>query len=425
MKLLVVGSGGREHAITWKLKQSPRVKELFVAPGNAGTGQTATNVAIPVLDNEKLAEFASKNAVDLTIVGPDNPLANGIVDFFRKKNVPVLGPTQAAARIESSKAFARQLMKKNKIPSPAFEVFTDAADAIDFAKQSDQPLVVKADGLALGKGVIVPDSKEETIRAIQWMMHEKPFGDAANTVVLEEKMSGWECSFFVVSDGKNFVPLLSAQDHKRIFDNDLGDNTGGMGSFAPSPFVKNELQHKIIEQIIRPTIDAMRKQETPFEGFLYAGLMIENNQPRVVEFNARLGDPETQAILPLLQSDFLELCEHTTHGNVLDSKPEWKPGFSNCVVLASAGYPQKPATGFEISGLANPVSDATSVVFHAGTTQKENKVFSSGGRVLNCVGIGNNLQTAIEQSYDLVNQIRFVGMQYRTDIGKKGLNPPA
>ncbi len=763
MKILVVGSGGREHALAWKLKQSPRVKELFVAPGNAGTQTIARNVPIKASETEKLAEFSSEQGIDLVVIGPDNALADGIVNLFRKKNIPVFGPTKEAAQLESSKSFARKLMKKYGIPSPEFAVFSDSnvQDAIDYAKQSEKPLVVKADGLALGKGVIVPNSVEETVAGIKLMLEQKAFGASGSTILLEEKMSGIEASYFAVSDGKNVVPLLSAQDHKRVFDNDkgpncyssdteiltnqgwktfdaldknmtvciydsvrneirfelpqeihwmkysgkmihfkhraidllvtpnhkmlvqqrknlkrikvkradaiksecfifqtakwngknwkyypiseldykfnrkleklqipfldwvrflglyiseghysnrknehrvfisqtqsskhlfemekivaklpfkysylpkenefrinsiqlaqelapLGDcyskyvpdyikessteviqeflrcfnmgggdihygrvrfcssskrliddiqelilkcnctsiisrdkrttmvnpinkkiykaspiysiemkprtkssirrkdrkivdyagfvgcvsvstcfvvvrrnhrvaisgNTGGMGSFAPSPLVNKEMEEKILEKIIQPTIRGMRSEGIPFEGCLYAGLMIQNNEPRIVEFNARFGDPETQAIMPLMESDLLDLFENAVQKRVPDSELEWKNDSANCVVLASKGYPEKPETGFAIEGLEKAEAMKNSVLFHAGTTQKENSIVTSGGRVLNCVGTGKNLQEAIQQSYQIAQQIRFEGVHFRKDIGKKGL----
>lgn len=423
MKILVVGSGGREHALAWKLKQSSRMRELFVAPGNAGTQAIAQNVPIKAGETEKLAEFAEQQGIDLTIVGPDNSLADGIVNIFRKKNLKIFGPTKEAAQLESSKSFARNLMKKYGIPSPKFAVFSDSniQDAIDYAKQSEKPLVVKADGLALGKGVIVPNSVEETIAGIRKMLEQKAFGESGSTILLEEKMSGIEASYFAVSDGKNAVPLLSAQDHKRVFDNDFGPNTGGMGSFAPSPLVNAEMEQKILDKIIQPTIDAMRKEGNLFEGCLYAGLMIQNNEPRVVEFNARFGDPETQAIMPLMKGDLLELFESAVEKRVLDSELEWKNSSANCVVLASKGYPEKPETGFAIEGLEKAQQMNNAVLFHAGTIQKENAIVSSGGRVLNCVGTGKNLREAIQQSYKIAEQIRFEGMHFRKDIGKKGL----
>ncbi len=426
MRLLVVGSGGREHALAWKLKQSPKIKELLVAPGNAGTSAIAKNVPIKASETSTLAEFAIENAVDLAVIGPDNALANGIINLFRKKQIPVFGPTKEAAQLESSKSFARNLMKKYGIPSPEFAVFSDSniQDAIEYAKQIGKPLVVKADGLALGKGVIVPNSVEETVAGIKLMLEQKAFGESGSKILLEEKMQGTEASYFAVSDGKNAVSLLSAQDHKRVFDNDFGPNTGGMGSFAPSPLVNAKMEQKILNKIIHPTIAGMRKEGIPFEGCLYAGLMIQNNEPRVVEFNARFGDPETQAILPLMQSDLLGLFENAVKKRVLDSELEWKNGFTNCVVLASKGYPEKPETGFAIEGIEKAQQMKNAVLFHAGTIKKENAIVSSGGRVLNCVGTGKNLQEAIQKSYEIVQHIRFEGMHFRKDIGKKGLALP-
>jgi phosphoribosylamine---glycine ligase len=416
MKILVIGSGGREHALVWKLKQSPRVDRMFCAPGNAGTAQLAENVAISTTDLSALARFARENGVDLTVVGPDDPLAAGIVDLFQAEKLRAFGPTKSAARLESSKIFAKELMRAQKVPTAAASTFSDSAEALRYCEQLKFPAVIKADGLALGKGVVIAPDLATAKSTIDAMMNERRFGDAGRRVVVEEFLRGTECSLHALVDGKNYRLLESARDHKRAFDGDKGPNTGGMGAFSPANNWNPDLQSQFEKEIMQPVLRGLLKEGITFRGLLYPGLMITDEGARVLEFNCRFGDPETQAILPRMKSDLLPLLEATIDGRIDDHSIEWDERAAVTVVLASGGYPGKYETGKPISGLDDAAKIDGVQVFHAGTSRANSEILTAGGRVLAVTALGPTVEAARSRAYDAVSRIHFEGCHYRRDI---------
>lgn len=422
MKILVVGNGGREHAIVWKLKQSPQVTQVFCAPGNAGTGQDATNVDIKATDIPRLLKFAQAEKIDLTVVGPEVPLVAGIVDEFLKADLRIFGPTRKAAELEGSKTFAKELMKRANVPSADFRVFTNSAEAISYIdeKEHTERFVVKADGLAAGKGVVVCSSKEEARSAVRRMLLMKEFGEASARIVIEERLEGEEVSLLAFVDGKTIVPLEAAQDHKAAFDGDTGPNTGGMGAYSPTPIITPELIDLVVEKVLVPTVHQLKKEGRPFRGCLYAGLMLTSQGPKVLEFNVRLGDPETQAVLMRLKTDLAQLMYATAEGT-LDSieSIEWDPRPSVCVVMASAGYPGDYEKGKPLRGLDEAAKVPDAKVFHAGTQQVGDQIVNDGGRVLGVTALGNTLAEAKLHAYQAVKCIRWDGAWCRKDISDK------
>ncbi len=419
MKVLVIGSGGREHALVWKLKQSPKVTQLFCAPGNGGIAGLAECVNIKADDIVGLVDFALEQGVDLTVVGPEVPLVAGIVDLFEEEGLKIFGPSQAAARLEGSKVYAKNFMKRWDIPTAGYAAFRDAGAAQGYLKAQKFPLVVKAAGLAAGKGVVICKDLAEALDAVNKIMTEKIFKDAGQSLVIEEFLEGEEASILAVADGKDFILLESAQDHKRIFDKDQGPNTGGMGAYSPAPVVTPELLQEVADKVIRPVIEGMADEEAPFKGVLYAGIMVTKEGPKVLEFNTRFGDPETQAILPRLNSDIVELMMASIEGRLAGMTLEWDARACVCVVMAAGGYPGDYPTGQVISGL-DQVS-AESVVFHAGTRKDGEFLVTSGGRVLGVAARGQGVKDAIKAVYADVARITFDGVQYRHDIGQKAL----
>ena len=412
-----MGAGGREHALSWKLSTSEKIDQVYTAPGNGGTFQ---NVELSVTDIEGLAKFAQEKNC-FTVVGPEDPLAAGIVDAFVEKGLPIFGPSKNAAKLESSKIWAKEFMKRNSIPTADFEIFDDAQKAKDFVKSYEKPVVIKADGLAAGKGVIVCKNKDEANDAIDTILTKKSFGDAGSKIIIEERIDGVEASYIALCDGKIGIPMATSQDHKRVFDNDEGPNTGGMGAYSPTPIIDEKLGTEIQEKIIDKTIHAMRDEGFEFKGFLYAGIMIKDGIPYVLEYNVRMGDPECQPILMRLDSDLYDYL-HASYEGKLNELPEisWKNQYSVCVVLASKGYPSSYPTGDEITGFENLSSDA--FVFHAGTKKQDDKIKSNGGRVLGVTALGSSLEDAINNAYDACNHIHWTNKYHRTDIGKKGLS---
>ena len=421
MKILVIGSGGREHALAWRLAQSPKVSRVFVAPGNAGTATEDGLYNIDLTAIPDLVKFAKADNIHATVVGPEGPLAAGIVDAFREAGLRVFGPTQAAAQLEASKDFAKRFMARHGIPTARSETFTDAKLARAYVDREGAPIVVKADGLAAGKGVVVATTKDEAHAAIDRMLAGNKPGSAGARVVIEEFMAGEEASFIVMVDGKHVLPLASSQDHKRIFDGDRGPNTGGMGAYSPAPVVTPEVHARAMHDIIDPVVRGMAAEGVPYTGFLYAGLMIDAaGTPRVVEFNCRLGDPETQPILMRLKTDLLELVDHAIDGTLGDVQAEWDRRVALGVVMAAHGYPDEPRKGDAISGLGKPEDDVH--VFHAGTTRRGREVVTNGGRVLCVTALGDKVQIAAQRAYEVVDRIRFDGMQLRRDIGHRALH---
>ena len=421
MKVLVVGGGGREHALVWKIVQSPKVSKVYCAPGNAGISEQATILPIKANDLKGLLEFALREKIDLTVVGPEEPLTKGIVDLFESKGLSIFGSSQKAAEIEGSKAFAKEMMKKYHLPTASYEIFTDRNMAVEYIRKQGAPIVVKADGLAAGKGVIICKTVEEAIQSVDLIMLEKRFGEAGNRVVVEEYLVGEEASYIAFTDGKVILPLASSQDHKPIFDGDQGPNTGGMGAYSPAPVVTEEVNEKIIEKILRPIIQGMGEEGRLYKGVLYAGLMIHNGHPKVLEFNARFGDPETQPVLMRMKGDIVPILEACIKGNLSQFEIEWDSRASVCVVMASKGYPGDYEKGKTIGGLKE-VSQMNDVfVFHAGTGFKDDLVVTNGGRVLGVTGLGGDIPRAIDKTYQAVKKISWEGVHYRTDIGKKAL----
>jgi phosphoribosylamine---glycine ligase len=420
MKILVVGSGGREHALAWKIAQSKRIQMVYVAPGNGGTALDVRLENVPITDPMALAEFAIKENIALTVVGPETPLAAGIVNIFREKGMKIFGPTKEAAQLESSKDFAKAFMKRHGIPTAEYQTFSDSKAAHAYVKQKGAPIVIKADGLAAGKGVVVAMTNEEARNAIDMMLSDNKLGDAGARVVIEEFLDGEEASFIVMVDGKNILPLATSQDHKRLQDNDAGPNTGGMGAYSPAPIVTPELHARVIREIITPTVQGMAKDGIPFTGFLYAGLMIDSKgHAKTLEFNCRMGDPETQPIMARLKTDLLTVMEHAVNGTLDTIELEWDRRTALGVVMAAAGYPDAPRKGDVISGI--PAETADCITFHAGTTLNGKQLVTSGGRVLCVVGLGDSVKVAQRQAYQVVDQIHFDGMQFRRDIGWRAL----
>ena len=421
MKILVLGSGGREHALIWKLKQSPRVTAIFCAPGNAGIAQIATCLPIKITEHDALVKFARDEKIDLTVVGPDDALAAGIVDVFEASGLRVFGPTRAAAQLESSKVFAKEFMQRHGIPTACSGNFSESGDAQKFAERAKYPIVVKADGLALGKGVIIAQNHGEATLAIREIMNERKFGDAGSRVVIEEFLAGEECSIHALVDGTSYLLFPGAQDHKRALDGDLGPNTGGMGTFSPpAKLLTPEMEARVRREILDPFIAGLAKDGIRYRGMLFPGLMIDAAGPKVLEFNCRFGDPETQVLLPLLESDLLDLFEATIDGRLAQTAVKWSPQSAVCVVLASGGYPGKYETGKPIDGLDAAARTAT--VFHAGTRLENGRIATAGGRVLGVTALAGDLTVARARAYDAVAQIHFEGAQFRRDIAAKGLS---
>ena len=417
MKVLVVGGGGREHAICWKLAQSPRVEQLYCAPGNAGIARLAQCVPIKATDVDGMVAWARENAMDFVMVAPDDPLALGMVDALEGAGIPAFGPRKNAAVIEASKAFSKELMKKYRIPTARYETFTDMEAALAYVEAQGAPIVVKADGLALGKGVVVAQTVEEARTAVREMMGDKKFGESGSTVVIEECMTGPEVTVLAFCDGEHLAPMPSSQDHKRAFDGNRGPNTGGMGAFSPSPNYTPEIAAECMEKIFLPTVQALNAEDRPFKGVIYFGLMLTKDGPKVVEYNARFGDPETQAVLSLLDSDLLDIFEACVNGTLDQLDIRWKKGAACCLVLASGGYPVKYQSGYPISGLEE--AGRSAVVFHAGTrTGEKGEILTAGGRVLGVTALGGSLEEAIANAYAAAGPVTFQDMHFRTDIGR-------
>jgi phosphoribosylamine---glycine ligase len=419
MKVLVIGSGGREHAIVWKLAQSPRVSQLFCAPGNAGIESLATCVPLLVEDLAGLQQFVTRERIDLTVVGPEVSLALGIVDEFRKAKLKIFGPTRRAAQIESSKAFSKNLMSRHHIPTAAAQSFDALQPALDYLDRQALPIVVKADGLAQGKGVVVAATREEARQTVVSMLEQGVFGQAGRRVLIEEFLDGEEATVMAFTDGKTIVPMVAAQDHKRVGDGDSGANTGGMGAYAPAPIVTPELIQTVMKDVFHPAVEGLSRMGSPYQGVLYAGLMIVRGKPSVLEFNARFGDPETQVVLPLLQTDLLDVIEAVIEHRLDQLTVKWHAHSAVCVVMTSKGYPGHYEVGIPIQGLDSSIQDT--MVFHAGTKQQGENVVTAGGRVLGITGIGPDLMTARERAYDTVRQIRFDGCHFRSDIAHRAL----
>ena len=417
MKIMVVGSGGREHALVWKLHSSSLVHKIYAAPGNAGISELAECVEISSEDLAGLADFAERNSVDLTVVGPELPLTLGIVDEFEKRGVRIFGPTKAAAMIEGSKVFAKEFMKKYHIPAASFKIFEKPDEATDFVKSSDMPLVIKADGLAAGKGAFIIEDVDSGISAVQKIMVERVFKDAGNKVVIEDFLEGEETTILAFSDGRTILPMPSSQDHKKIYDGDRGPNTGGMGAYAPAPIVDDRMMKRVYDEILEPTILGLKREGRLFKGILYAGLVLTARGPKVMEFNCRFGDPETQVVLPLLKSDLAEILMSVVEGDLSLGEVEWSEDLAVCVILASAGYPDKYEKGKEILGLGAAKDAKDVVIFHAGTKREREKLLTNGGRVLGVTAMDKNVEEAINKAYAAVDKISFDGVQFRRDIG--------
>jgi phosphoribosylamine--glycine ligase len=420
VKILVIGSGGREHAIVWKLAQSPRAPALYCAPGNPGIERLARCVAIAADDVGTLKSFVVSEGIDLTVVGPEAPLARGIVDEFRKDKLKIFGPSRGAARIESSKAFAKELMARHRIPTAAARSFTEAAAALAYLQTQDVPIVVKADGLAQGKGVVVAATRTEAEDAARAMLEARKFGEAGSRIVIEQFLPGEEVTCMAFADGKSLIPMLPAQDHKRVGDGDTGPNTGGMGSLAPASVLTPALRTTIVRTVFQPVLEGLSRVGSPFHGVLYAGLMLAGGRPYVLEFNARMGDPETQVVLPLLKTDLLEVFEAVVEHRLDQLEVEWHDRAAVCVVMASAGYPGSYATGEPIDGPVEQTGKDV-VVFHAGTRRDGGRVVTAGGRVLGVTGIGTTLRAARDRAYDTVRSIHFAGRHFRTDIADRAI----
>jgi phosphoribosylamine--glycine ligase len=417
MNILIIGSGGREHALAWKVSQSPRLSQLFVIPGNAGTAPF--NNQLLITDHSTIATFSKEHQIDLVLIGPEVPLADGLADSLRAAGVKVFGPSRAAAEIESSKAFAKAFMAHHNLPSARYATFSDYEEALDYIHTIEYPIVIKASGLAAGKGVILPNSLAETEQAIRSIMLEHEFGSAGDEVIIEERLSGEEVSLLCFTDGLTVKAMPPAQDHKRLLDGDLGPNTGGMGAYAPTPVCPPALAEELTRTILQPAIDGLRSEGRPFVGVLYAGLMLTPDGPRLLEFNCRFGDPETQVVLPLLDSDLLDIAEACADGRLAEVEVKWKSGTAACVVLASEGYPGQYPSGREIKGLDQEFDRA--VAFHAGTQVVNGKTVTAGGRVLSVTGWGESLESALSRAYQSIEKISFEGMRFRKDIGRRAL----
>lgn len=416
MRILVVGKGGREHALVWKLSQSKKAEKIFVAPGNGGITELAEIVPIAVDDLTGLANFAGKNRIDLTVVGPELPLTLGIVDIFEERGLKIFGPNKEAAEIEGSKAFAKNFMDKYHIPTARFKVFTSHLEAIDFSTSASYPLVIKADGLAAGKGAVIVNEPDEARSRIEEIMVDMVFGEAGSKVLVEEFLTGEEVTVMALTDGERVIPMVSSQDHKRIGDGDTGLNTGGMGAYAPTSIVNEKMRKQITDEILEPTIKGLAEQGRKYTGVLYTGLMITDRGPKVLEYNCRFGDPETQAVLPLLESDLAQIFSDIADGYLDIDEIRWKDAHAACVVLASKGYPAAAEKGVSIEGL-NKIASDSCVIFHAGTAKSGNQHITDGGRVLGVTAMDKTLSGALARAYDAINDIYFSGMQYRRDIG--------
>lgn len=423
MKVLVIGGGGREHALVWKLAQSPRVNKIICAPGNAGIAELATCVNVSGEDIPGLVNLAKNEGVDITVVGPEAPLAAGIVDAFQAAGLRIFGPTQKAAALESSKVFAKELMYKYNIPTAKYKVFASAESASRYIKETGTPCVLKADGLAAGKGVIVARDEETALSAVQSIMVERVFGDAGSRLIVEECLVGEEASVLAFTDGKTVLPMLPAQDHKQVYDGDRGPNTGGMGAYCPAPVCSPELQNQILNEILMPAVKGMEAEGRPYKGVLYAGLMITDEGPKVLEFNVRFGDPEAQPLIMMLKTDLVDIIEAVLDEKLDTVELKWRDGAAVCVVMASGGYPGSYAKGFPIYGLKNVPEGVE--VFHAGTAEKDGKIVTAGGRVLGVTAVEKDIPSAIELAYKGVEAISFKDVHYRKDIGKKALSQGA
>ena len=421
MKILVIGSGGREHCIVWKLLQSKKIEKIYCAPGNAGIATQAECLNIPVEDISGLLQVARDKKIDLTIVGPELPLSMGVVNLFEKNNLPIFGPTQEAAEIESSKVFAKNIMNKYQIPTARYRAFKDYKLAQSYLQKQSFPLVIKADGLAAGKGVFIVQDLSQAEKAISYIMKENKFGHAGNKIVIEEYLIGEEVSMLVFTDGEHFIPMRPSQDHKKLYDGDSGPNTGGMGAYSPVPFFDDKAQRYALEKIFKPVIKGMKQEGRKFKGVLYAGLILTDEGPKVLEFNARFGDPETQVILPGLKTDLIEILCATREEKLSRIELEWQHQAAVCVILASGGYPGEYEKGKIINGIEKIENKQSTMVFHAGTEKKGNNVISSGGRVLGVTAWAETLSCAIDTVYEKIGQISFEKLYYRKDIGEKGL----
>jgi len=423
MNVLIIGGGGREHALAWKIAQSPRTRHVFVAPGNAGTAADAENIDIPENDFAALIRFAKETKVELTVVGPEAPLAAGIVDAFEKEKLRIFGPTKAAAELEASKVFCKDLLRGADVPTADYHTFRDPARAIRFLRErEDVPVVVKAEGLAAGKGVVVCEKREQAVEAVEQIAQEKIFGEAGNRVIIEERLHGQEVSVLAITDGRTIVTLQPAQDHKPAYDGDTGPNTGGMGAYSPTPLVGDELMHWIEEHVLVPTVHAMKRMRRPFRGVLYAGLMITNQGPKVLEYNARFGDPECQPLVMRLKTDLVDVLDAAARGELDQIGPlEWDPRPAVCVVMASEGYPGKYSKGHPIRGLDEAAALTDVKVFHAGTSLRDKQAVTSGGRVLGVTALGDSISKAKLQAYTAVKKIRWDGAWCRKDISDKAM----
>lgn len=424
MKVLVIGGGGREHTLVWKLSQSSQVDKIYCAPGNAGIAELAECIDFGNKGFDTLIDFIKYEWIDLTIVGPEEPLSKGIVDAIEKEGRKVLGPNQKAAQLESSKVFAKDFMKRYGIPSANYGVFTSYVHAEDYVKMKGAPIVIKADGLAAGKGVFIARTMDEATGALRLIMKEKAFGDAGDRVVVEELIEGEEASFMVFCDGNTVIPMASSQDHKRVFDGDAGPNTGGMGAYSPAPVITGELETVIMEKIMAPVMKGLRMEGISYKGILYAGLMIRDNKPYVLEFNCRLGDPETQPVLARLDTDLVDIAYAIANGKLADMDIKWKPETAVCVVLASKGYPGAYEKGKIITGLEDMKGQEDVFIFHAGTAFRNENIVTAGGRVLGVTALGSGITEARKKAYEAINHIHFEGMHYRKDIAHRAIKRP-
>jgi phosphoribosylamine--glycine ligase len=421
MKILVVGKGGREHALVWKLAQSKKVNKIYAAPGNIGIGRIAENVPIESEDLDGLARFAKENKIDLTVVGPEMPLTMGIVDVFEENGLRIFGPNKEAAEIEGSKSFAKNFMQKHHIPTARFKVFDSHFEALDFVKTCSYPIVIKADGLAAGKGAVIVENIEQALKTVENIMVERVFGEAGSKLVVEEFMVGEEVTVMAFTDGEHVVPMVSSQDHKRIGEGDTGLNTGGMGAYAPTTIISDKMMGQIVEEILEPTIKGLAEQGRKYTGVLYTGLIITDRGPKVLEYNCRFGDPETQAVLPLLESDLVQIFSDIVDGYLDPEDIKWKEEYSVCVVLASGGYPADTQKGAVIEGLQDCETDGCTIFF-AGVGSENDKFVTNGGRVLGITKQGITVKEALNKAYECVNRVKFEGMQYRRDIGWRSGN---
>ena len=419
MKVLVVGGGGREHALVWKISQSPRVSKIYCAPGNGGISELAECVDIAATNVPEMVRFAKEHDIDMTVVAPEDPLAMGMVDALKDEGLKAFGPTKDAAVIESSKVFAKRLMQKYGIPTAEYRTFDDYHKALEYAETVRYPIVIKAEGLALGKGVIIVNNTDEAKQALKSMMVDNVFGHAGQRVIIEEYLTGSEVTVLAFTDGKSIVPMVSSQDHKRVYDNDEGANTGGMGAFSPSRMYTAKVAEQVEETIIKPTIEAMAKEGRPFQGVLYFGLMLTEQGPKVLEYNARFGDPETQVVLPRLKTDIVDIFEAVIDKRLDQIDIQWDDNAAVCVVLASGGYPGEYKKGYPITGLDRVMEDPQTVVFHSGTRKIDGEYYTNGGRVLGVTAVADDLDSAVKKAYESVSKIHFQDMHYRRDIGRK------